>query len=357
MLKAISQQLKDSLKLFYWRFLSTKSDRVAITYANDKLTDGAGSQLQKSYAIYAAARLLKVPYIHSPLSNLGWVGVAAFEKNVSSQDFVARYNNIFRIPSDIDLPQDRVVYDIDELRFGTIEQLKRQAAKNNTFILARVLDPFGITDNFPEAYQALKEISPFPAQSSSVVRVAIHVRRGDIFAVAPDRALSNAYYLAIVHQICRILEQMNLDYVFELYTEAQSQIHTVTAADGALEEYYFNHYKLTEIVLDDTRSNPIRDFDAIPNLKKFINTDPIETMERMATANVLIICHSSFSYLPALLNHHGIVIYHKFRHSPLQNWLIADDLGQFSMQKFIEQIKAQTSIFPLSTQVLTEGVP
>jgi hypothetical protein len=217
--------------------------------------------------------------------------------------------------------------------------------RKTTFILARVLDPFGITDNFPEAYQALKEVSPFPAQPSSVVRVAIHVRRGDMFALAPDRALSNAYYLAIVEQIRDILDRLNLDYVFELYTEAQSKIHTVTAADGAFPEHYFNHYKLTEVVLDDTSSNPIGDFEAIPKLKKFINTDPIETMARMATANVLIICHSSFSYLPALLNQHGIVIYHKFRHSPLQNWLIGDDLGQFSRQKFIEQIKAQRSIF------------
>jgi len=356
MLKSISHKLKDFLKLFYWRFLASKSEQVAITYANDKLTDGAGSQLHKIYAVYAASRLLNVPYIHSPLSNLGWAGVDAFENNVSFQDFVPRYNQIFHIPSDIDLPQDHVVCDIDELRFGTLEQLKRQAVKSKTFILARVLDPFGITDNFPEAYQPLKQVSPFPSQPSSVIRVAIHVRRGDMLALAPSRALSNAYYLAIIEQICEILDRLNLDYVFELYTEAQSKVHKVTAADGAFPEQYFNDYKLTEVVLDDTSFNPIGDFDSVPNLKKFINTDPIETMERMATANVLIICHSSFSYLPALLNQHGIVIYHKFRHSPLQNWLIADDSGQFSMQKFIEQIKAQRSIFPLSTELLTKGV-
>ena len=75
--------------------------------------------------------------------------------------------------------------------------------------------------------------------------------------------------------------------------------------------------------------NHLEDFDAIPNLERFINFDPIESLRQMATADALIISHSSFSYLPAIFNPNCIVVYHPYWRGRMKDWLISDDNGVF----------------------------
>ena len=323
-------------KPYWWIYFitakSSRNDLIAITYLNDNLNDGAGSQLHRIYAIYAISRLLNVAYIHSPLIRLDYQGLSALENNSSSQGSVSEYNKVFCIPSDIALPTKFIIRDIEprEFRPRTFRKLKNEATRDGVFILARLEWPFDIAGEFTECYQAVKEISPFSFQKSSVIRIAVHVRRGDLLFVESGRMLPNDYYICVVQRICEILDGLDLSYVFELYTEVPTKVFTVSPA---------HHAHLTDSVIVDPKLAKIEDFDAVPNLKKFINTDPIETIQRMATANVLIMSHSSFSYLAAILNVKGTKIYHKFWHKPLKNWVVANSSGHFSKSKFLEQLK------------------
>jgi hypothetical protein len=88
----------------------------------------------------------------------------------------------------------------------------------------------------------------------------------------------------------------------------------------------------------DPCADRLEEFEQIPNLEKFINRDPIETIRKMATADVLVISRSSFSYLAALLNRNGIIIYHDFWHSMLEDWVRADTSGQFSAREFTDKL-------------------
>src|SRR5271166_49768 len=72
---------------------------IALTYANDKMTDGAGSQLLRIYGIYAVARYFHVPYVHTPLKQIDYQGLAALEKNAASPHLQDKYNRVFNIPS------------------------------------------------------------------------------------------------------------------------------------------------------------------------------------------------------------------------------------------------------------------
>ena len=56
------------------------SVNFALTYANDLCLDGAGAQLQRLLGTYAIARLVGVPYVHSPLTHVGYQGLASLEK-------------------------------------------------------------------------------------------------------------------------------------------------------------------------------------------------------------------------------------------------------------------------------------
>jgi hypothetical protein len=77
----------------------------------------------------------------------------------------------------------------------------------------------------------------------------------------------------------------------------------------------------------DPQANFIEDFEIIPNLKKFINGDPIAAFRGMATADALVTSLSCFSYLPAILNRLGTIVYYPHSHAPLKDWLVADRNG------------------------------
>lgn len=311
---------------------------MGLTYSNNTHTDGSGAQLQRIYGIYAISRLMKLPYIHSPLTQIDYQGLKALEENSTNQDIVHEYNKIFNIPSDIGLPRNHIVYELEKATVYSLEQLKKEAAKRKTFILARIFLPYAINDCYPESYQVVKDITPFPFQQTPVIRIAIHVRRGELFVVDSDRMLPNSYYISVAQRIRKFLDALNLKYVFELHTEIPSKAFTV------MPDHHGICNRIADSVTVDSKSNKLEEFDSIPNLEKYINCDPIDTLRKMATANVLIMSHSSFSYLSAILNVKGAIIYHKFWHSPADDWLIANDAGDFSMKQFLEKVNGSFAI-------------
>jgi len=68
-------------------------------------------------------------------------------------------------------------------------------------------------------------------------------------------------------------------------------------------------------------ANDIKEFDQLPHLKKCINGDPIETLRAMATADLLVMSRSDFSYTAAILNKKGIIVYHPFWHGTPMEWI------------------------------------
>jgi hypothetical protein len=312
------QQLKKILGkriniIWYWRaMLSPQTNLLAVTYANDKKTDGPGSQLQRIYGIYAISKFLKVRYIHSPLFKVDYYNFETLEAKTAPQEMLSKYNQIFTIPSNVSLPDNYIVKEIGNPDLNTLYTLKREAIKTKTFTLVKIKFPYKITDSYPETYQVIKKVSPFIAQKSLPLRVAMHMRRGELFLVAPERLLPNHYYISVAKKVCKSLENLNLPYQFEIYTE---------------------------VALKNPEANKLEEFQFIPNLEIFINSHPIEPLRKMATADVLIISHSSYSYLASLLNIKGTIIYHNFWHKPLNNWIIANDSGDFSEQKLREHLK------------------
>ena len=321
MIYVIFKQWKQKLKkilgkriyiIWYWRaMLSPQTNLLAVTYANQKKTDGPGSQLQRIYGIYAISKFLKVKYIHSPLFKVDYYNFETLEAKTASQEMLSEYNQIFTIPSDINLPDNCIIKEIGNPDLNTLYTLKREAVKNNTFTLVKIVLPYKITDSYPETYQAVKKISPFIALKGFPLRVAMHIRRGELFLVAPERLLPNHYYISVATKVCKSLKNLNLPYKFEIYTE---------------------------VALQNPEANKLEEFQFIPNLEIFVNSHPIEPLRKMATADILIISHSSYSYLASLLNIKGTIIYNNFWHKPLNNWLIADDSGDFSEQKLLDTL-------------------
>src|SRR5437016_2318768 len=110
---------------------------IAITYHDQGNQDGAGSQLLRIYGIYAISRMLDVPYVHSPIARLGYQGLMALEKNAPSTDLLEKCNRVFQIPSDIELPEKRVIHDMIDADAESIDRIK-SAGDDGSFNLIRI---------------------------------------------------------------------------------------------------------------------------------------------------------------------------------------------------------------------------
>ncbi len=311
---------------------------VAITYKDDGNQDGICSQLLRIYGAYAISRFLGIPYFHSPIAHLGYHGLAALERNSPLPDLLADVNRVFHIPSEIELPGRQVtVHDMVDADLESITKIKNAASNNSGLHLIRILYPFPITDNNPELYRCLQKVCPFPYRRSEVFRLAIHVRRGELFAVSSDWMLPNSYYVSCVLRFQDVLRKLGIPFVCELYTEVPTKVFEVTP------DHHGINSRIAQSITFDPVMNHLEDFDSIPNLERFVNFDTIESLRRMSTADALIISHSSFSYLPAIFNPNCIVVYHPYWRGRMKDWLVSDDNGIFPESYLIERLKSWKS--------------
>lgn len=312
----------------------TRGPSLALTYKNDQNEDGAGAQLQRIYGIYAISRFLAVPYIHTPIRNIDYQGLLALENNAPIPGLLSEYNRVFHIPSDIDLPQRHGIRDMVDADADSIEAITKRRSGGTEFTLIRIAYPYPITDRNPELYQCVKAISPFRYRRSDVFRLAIHVRRGELFAHNSDRMLPNAYYVSCALNFQEVLRRLDIAFICELYTEVASKKFEVTPHHHGIRG------RVSGTVTLDPAMNHLEDFEGIPRLEHFINTHPIETLRRMATADGLIISRSSFSYLSAILSTDCVVIYHPFLHFPMKDWLITDANGNIPENRLFARLEA-----------------
>lgn len=286
-------------------------ESLALTYWNDKLTDGGGAQLQRILGVFAVSRLLEIPYLHSPLLRIRYQGLRAEEDGRLDPHLVERYNALVELPSDATLPPH---YDIVEMENVSTEDLVKAgsaASRAGVACLVKILKPYGIVDEYPQAYEAVQAHSPFDRRPASPLRVAIHVRRGELEEVAPDRLLPNEFYIRVAQEVAEGLERLDRPYALELVTE--------TPRDASKRLWRFR-----------SRSDPLADFRRLPNLSVHANEDSLDALTRLSTADVLIMSKSSFSYVAAVLNVGGLSIFTPFWHPPMSQWLRAEADGSVS---------------------------
>src|SRR5262249_26505602 len=209
--------------------MAPSNPTLALTYKDDGNQDGICSQLLRIYGIYAISRFLGVPYVHSPIAHLGYHGLTALENNAPLPDLLPNVNRVFQIPSDVELiGRPIVIHDMIDADIESIEMIKRSASPGGPAHLVKILYPFPVTDSKPEIYRHLKSICPFPYRRSEIFRLAIHVRRGECLAVATDWLLPNSYYVSCALRFQRVLRELHVPFVCELYTEVPTKRFEVT---------------------------------------------------------------------------------------------------------------------------------
>jgi hypothetical protein len=298
-----------------------------VTY-DQNARDGLGSQLQRIYGLYALSRALDIKYVHTPLGQVDYQGLMPMLAGRTDPDFVARCNSFFALPSDnfdLDGCERLLVPYPNEKR---IEQYRRYAAATGRPVLLRAHQPYGYTDPHPEAYLALRAVSPYrDFRREGPIRICIHVRRGDRVLSGDPRLLSNAYYLRACEAVVNAVHKQRVSFVVRLHTEAPSRPCTVYPGLSGM----FVH--INEPSTLDSAAHSLEEFKALPNLTMVLNVDPREALDDFATADVLILSCSCLGYVGGLLNPHGLVIAApdlpppRNFHAALPDWLVANEPG------------------------------
>jgi Uncharacterised nucleotidyltransferase len=300
---------------------------VAVTY-DQNASDGLGSQLQRIYGLYALSRALAIKYVHTPVGQVDYQGLMPLLAGRNDPDFAARCNSFFALPSDdfdLDSCERLLVPNLNEKR---IEQYRRHAAAIGCPVLLRAHLPYGYTDPHPEAYLAVRAVSPYrDFQREGPMRICIHVRRGDRVLSRDPRLLPNAYYLRACEAVVDALEKQHVSFVIRLHTEAPSRPCTVYPGFRGL------FVDMNEPSTLDSAARSLEEFKVLPNLTMVLNVEPKEALDDFATADVLILSCSCLGYVGGLLNPHGLVIATpalprpRNFHAALPDWLVADEQG------------------------------
>jgi hypothetical protein len=281
---------------------------LTLTYDNAKLHDGIGSQLQRIYGLYAVARAQGLMYQHAPIAGLSQYDYSSLRFRQCSAEELDAANAQFAIRADPIQAWDEIVEATDitneELLALTVQARKKR-------ILAKILLPYPILERAPALYSHVKEVSPYSARREQRLRVAIHIRRGELPFIAPSRIVPNGYFVSVMQTIGRTLAALGVDYSATVFTETVPW--DCDSVDGSM----FKDVQVT-----------VR-----------ANGDAVSVLRHLAEADILVLSHSSYSYIAALLNRSAVVVYNRFWHAPLPEWIVAHSNGHFDIAQFATAIK------------------
>lgn len=316
---------------------------VVLTYWSRKHTDGAGSQVQRILGWYTIAVSLGLGYVHTPLHHVGYQGLQALEAGRGSEELLARWVGATALPDRDALgcsgdagdgkegrppPTDgcRHVFFV-EITLEALAAHVESLAPGERLVLHgvwahSVLDPHPFLARHPSL--AFAPLLPWLQRGRGVgvpqreLRIAVHVRRGELLVVDGHRMLPNGYYLQVCFVLGRVLREAGIPHTFDIYTEQVTKKISVTGASHGITN---RTSAIVELAPEDTKLWELEDI--VPQ-RLHLNTDPLEAFQDMARADILIQSRSSFSYAAAILAdpRATLTLYPPdFWIAPLQGWL------------------------------------
>jgi len=308
--------------------------KLVLTYNNSALNDGVGAQLQRIYGTFSVARLLGAAYLHSPLQCVQYQGLWALEQDQIDPAFHQQFNEIIPLPSDVSPTEELERLCADNITSDLIQALVHRFDGHETGgrrILVSANVPYGIADQFPDCYRVCRDLSPFqsPPRVGRPMRIVLHVRRGDLSAVVPERILPNAFYVQAAQEVVQVLDALKMSYQIELWTEVPSKEFTIVPGRHSLP------HRFSGSPVVSPEMSHLEDFDGVPNLARYINNPPFDCLRAFATADILVMSRSSFSYVGAILNRAGVVLCPSFWHAAPSWWVHVGDDGHFDAGAFL----------------------
>ena len=302
---------------------------LVLTYLTEK-NDGFGAQYQRILGIYSICKELDILYYHTPFFDIEYQGLNALMKNQNSDNFTNEINKRIHIKSDIESIDGFTKLKFKKIGLESLLRLKEDAHKHNKNVIVYLQFPYEITDKFSNMYLHTKNLYETKIKKNNIFTIGIHVRRGELYVVDSDRMLPNHFYIDNCNKIIEILNNKNIPFKIELYTEIPDKKYNISGKHPGI-----NNRIKNSIVIDPSNNN-IQEFDCLSNLEKYINEDILLTFDRMINCDILIASKSSLSTCASYIKQ-GITAYQPFWHNLINSDIRTnDDNFKKNINNFIE---------------------
>lgn len=302
---------------------------LVLTYLTEH-NDGFGAQYQRILGIYSICKELDILYYHTPFHNIEYQGLEALMKNENSDNFTNEINKRIKIKSDIENIDDFKRLNIQSINIQDLLRIKENVNKRNQNVIIHLKLPYSITDMYSNMYLHTKNLYKTIIPKNNIFTIGIHVRRGELFVVDSNRMLPNDFYINNCRKIIKILDEKNIQYKIELYTEVPDKKYNITGNHPGINNRIKNN------IVIDPNDNNIHEFDCLPNIDKYINENIMLTFDRMINCDILIASRSSLSACTSYIKE-GITVYHPFWHNLISNDIKTTDPNfEKNINNFIE---------------------
>jgi hypothetical protein len=246
--------------------------------SNINKLDGGGSQVHQTLAVRAFCRALDIPYAHRAFSAM---------EHARGPDEVERWEQLFGLGQDSPRADDLPMPLVSLPRFVRNPWLWRRPC-----VLTGVeVHPF-IAAN-PGAYDSVRVDArrnyrgvPPPREDDGTLAVAVHVRRGDAVGKA-NRFTPDAVVVRWIAAVQEAASRLGWSTTVTVFSQGAAGMFSAYVDTGA---------------------------------RLSLDGDPLDAINRMVHADVLIMARSSFSYVAGLLNTHGVVLCEPHKHPPMRDW-------------------------------------
>ncbi len=231
-------------------------------------TDGGGAQVHAVLSVQAFCRAFDFLYAHTPFRQI---------EHSAGPAEVARWERTFRLGDGFPLAESDAL---------TLKAYARKPWLWGRKIQVALPHAHDFADSHPGAYDGLSKRRSPHAEEGTII--AIHVRRGD---VSPAQNASRYTTDAEITDRIRLLQRHLPDAECRIYSEGIASDFQLFADLGC-------------------------------TLR--LGGDPLDILQEMAAADVLMTAKSSFSYVAALFNP-NLVLYAPFWHAMQPGWVSLDD--------------------------------
>ncbi|MDX2203542.1 MAG: hypothetical protein NW223_12395 [Hyphomicrobiaceae bacterium] len=260
-------------------------------------TDGAGAQATAAMSALALARTYGLTYVHTPFASM------EHSEGASSEDWAQRWEAIFN------LGQGHMAAAECQLPAVGLEQFMASPQLWDTPCLVTAGRYVRFTDMHPEALAAIagdlrarySACGHVPAaRQAGVVRVGVHLRRGDVSLFDPltaHRAAPLQPLATAISQVKSAARRAGKRAVIRVYSQGDRAELALLEQVGC------------ELALD---------------------ASACDTFHELVATDVLLMGRSSFSFAAGVIGS-GIKIYDPCKRPPLPDWLVRDGQGRLDV--------------------------
>jgi hypothetical protein len=310
---------------------------LILTYDNVSMQDGLGSQALRLLGVYSIAKLVRVPYLHSPITSFVEEYAHSLENSDDQLSLLKKVNAFFLFPSTIADMSNAIHLTKREIGLRGLLYMKLRFLLSRRMVVLHLLLPFKITDRLPWVYtfgaRYLKRKNRRLLNYKN--EVVVHIRSGYGYLCTDlselrRRQLPFGYYNAVISAVSKKLVP---DEIFKLIVH--TDLSPVDTTWRPIQESILSDAKRVSGIDVDSEALHLPGVDLREKITIPKNAtaqfkycaDFMETFLDMCNCQILIQSKSSFSYLAGLMNK-GVVIWPIYHgHSRYPSWKSSLRLG------------------------------